>query len=81
MGKVVSGILPTGMKEAIDFVSEISHVPYKVDLSYENNTLNAKSILGVLGMAAGRKVILTIYNNEVQVKNILLPDELKKEQY
>ena len=51
-------------EDAIDFVSEVSKVPYEADLSYGNCWVDAKSILGVLGMAVCKKAKLTIYGEE-----------------
>lgn len=38
-------------EDAINFVSTVSKVPYEADLSYGHCMVDAKSILGVLGMA------------------------------
>lgn len=51
-------------KDAIDFVSVVSKVPYEADLSYGHCMVDAKSILGVLGMAICKNATLTIYGTE-----------------
>ena len=50
----------------------MSKVPYEADLSYGHCMVDAKSILGVLGMAVRKKAKLTIYGE----KNM---DEVAKE--
>ena len=59
-------------EDAINFVSTVSKVPYEADLSYGHCMVDAKSILGVLGMAVRKKAKLTIYGE----KNM---DEVAKE--
>jgi len=59
-------------EDAINFVSTVSKVPYEADLSYGYCMVDAKSILGVLGMAVRKKAKLTIYGE----KNM---DEVAKE--
>ncbi len=51
-------------KEALEFVDEVSKLPYAADLSYGNCVVDAKSVLGVLGMAVCKKAKLTIYGEK-----------------
>lgn len=51
-------------KEAMEFVDEMSKLPYAADLSYGNCMVDAKSILGILGMAVCKNATLTIYGTE-----------------
>lgn len=48
-------------KDALEFVSLVSDIPYEADLSYGNCMVDAKSILGVLGMAIRKKATLVIH--------------------
>jgi len=47
--------------DAVDFVSKIASFPAHIDLKYGNCMIDAKSILGVLGVAVGKKVSLSVH--------------------
>lgn len=53
-------------QDAMEFVSLVSGIPYEADLKYGNCMEDAKSILGVLGMAIRKKATLTIYGEGPQ---------------
>ena len=53
-------------KDAMEFVSVVSAIPYEADLKYGNCMVDAKSILGVLGMAIRKKATLIIHGEEPQ---------------
>lgn len=53
-------------EDAIAFVSLLSNLPCEADLSYGSYTVDAKSILGVIGVGIGKKSTLTLYSDENQ---------------
>ena len=53
-------------KDAVDFVSKITAFPEHVDLSYGHYSVDAKSILGVLGIGVGKKVRLSVYSDDTR---------------
>lgn len=63
--------------EAVDFVSKVSKSPEHMDLKHGHCIVDAKSILGVIGMAVRKKVILSVYaddtgNLEDELKNYIV---------
>ena len=53
-------------KDAVDFVSKITAFPEHVDLGYGHYSVDAKSILGVLGIGVGKKVRLSVYSDDTK---------------
>lgn len=49
------------LDEAVDFVNEMSKCPYVVKLSKNYDSVNAKSILGVVALGIGEDVRVDIY--------------------
>ena len=47
-------ILLSTQEDAVKFVRTVSRYPFDVDLSEGGDTIDAKSILGVLSVAVGR---------------------------
>lgn len=54
------------VKETLDTQPVLCFIPYEADLKYGNCMVDAKSILGVLGMAIRKKATLTIYGEGPQ---------------
>lgn len=51
-------------EDAVDFVRCVGRHPYNADIVHGNSMVDAKSIMGVLGMAVGKKVQLCIYEDK-----------------
>ena len=54
-------ILLSTQEDAVKFVRTVSRYPFDVDLSEGGDTIDAKSILGVLSVAVGRMMQLKIH--------------------
>ncbi len=52
--KILEVVLNTE-KDAVDFVSEMTRCSEDIDLSYGHFVVDAKSILGVLGLGVGKR--------------------------
>lgn len=52
-------------KEAVELVSKLSTCSVNIDMIYGHYVVDAKSILGVLSVAAGKTVTLAIYADEI----------------
>lgn len=52
------------MEDVIDFVKCAGKHPYDMDIVHGNSMVDAKSILGVLDMAVGKKVQLRVYDEQ-----------------
>lgn len=64
--KILEVVLNTE-KDAVDFVSEMTRCSEDIDLSYGHFVVDAKSILGVLGLGVGKKVRLSVYSDDTKV--------------
>ena len=59
--------IPVKLKTADDaftFVQKIRRYPFNMDLRWDTYQINAKSMLGVVGLSVGEKVILYMDTNE-----------------
>jgi len=53
----------SSVEDAVQFVSIINHFEYDMNLRYGTTVVDAKSLMSVLGMGIGRKVILEVMAN------------------
>lgn len=67
--------------EIVDFVNKVNKYPYDMDLSRGSCTIDAKSILGALGIGAGSVLKLSIHEEEYSevlndIKNYIVDKNL-----
>lgn len=53
-------------KDAVDFVNTITKFPSDIDMLMGRYVIDAKSILGVLGLGVGKKVEIQILEDEAE---------------
>ena len=48
----------------MNFVNKVSEAPFQIDACYGSYMVDAKSIMGMMAIGAGKKVELKIYSDE-----------------
>lgn len=54
------------VEDILEFVSLASSYPYHMDICYGSQTVDAKSIVGVMAIGIGRDVILKAYTDDAE---------------
>lgn len=57
--------------DAVTFINRLSKYGCEADMIYGRNHIDAKSLLGVIGVATGKKVILNVYSEEEEIREEL----------